>query len=643
MPYLQIYVGEASYHGSEALTYASSTEVGIGTLVAVPLRNKLVVGVVAREVTKPLFPVKKIESVSDITPLPKQLLQLLEWIIDYYPAPLGIITQLFLPRSLPKKPEQAATSPNPPNSALPSLTSDQTNALQHITQPGLHLLHGQTGSGKTRVYIELAKRQRDKGKSTLLLSPEIGLTSQLVSDFRSVFGDALVELWHSDLTETVKQKTWARIATTSEPIIVIGARSALFTPIKNLGLVVVDESHETTYKQDQAPYYHANTIAARLAALHQAILVLGSATPSVSDYFIAQAKNRPIIQMRHTASQTNMADSQVKIVDLRDKQAFTKSRCISDTLINAIQATLDRQEQTLLFLNRRGTARLIFCDQCTWQALCPHCDVALVYHGDSHKVRCHTCGYHTKAPMSCPLCNNPSIIFSSIGTKALEDEVNRIFPEAITKRFDSDNKRAEKIENIYKSVREGGVNILVGTQTIAKGLDLPHLSLVGVMTADNGLSFPDFSAQERTFQLLSQVLGRVGRGHRSSMAIVQTYNPENPILQAALKKDWYNFYNNEINERCDFLFPPFCYILKLTCKRQTAENAKRAASRLAQIIAHTYKGIVLEGPTPSFREKIGGKYQWQIVIKAKQRRLLLDIVADLPSQWSYDIDPINLL
>jgi primosomal protein N' (replication factor Y) len=448
---------------------------------------------------------------------------------------------------------------------------------------------------------------------------------------------------HSGLTEAQRERTWQYLLEQPEPMVVIGARSALFSPVRTLGLIVIDESHETAYKQDQAPYYHAANVAAKLAELHKATLVLGSATPLVTDYAIATAKQRPIVRMTHTAAQTDDTQKTVKVVDLRERSNFTKSPYLSSELVGAIRTTLQKGEQALLFLNRRGTARVVMCQDCGWQALCPHCDLPLVYHGDEHLMRCHSCEFKAPAPTSCPSCRGTAVIFKSIGTKAVTDEAQRLFPEARVQRFDTDNKKSERIEQHYDAVRAGSVDILIGTQTLAKGLDLPKLSLVGVIIADTSLYFPDFSAQERTYQLLGQVLGRIGRGHRASTAVIQTYAPDSALLQSVITKDWDTFYSRELTERRQFLFPPYVYLLKLACARASSKAAQTAAETFIRTIQQEVRGIAVEGPTPSFHEKVQNKYVWQVIVKAKRRSQLLEVIGRLPSGWSYDIDPMNLL
>lgn len=525
---------------------------------------------------------------------------------------------------------------------LPPLTNEQTFAVESVNSPGMYLLHGDTGTGKTRVYIELARRAVSHNRSAIILTPEIGLTSQLEQDFGGIFGNRIFTL-HSQLKESERRKIWGSILASHEPVIVIGPRSALFAPVRDIGLIVIDESHETAYKQDQAPYYHATRVASKLANLHGAMIVLGSATPLVTDYYMAQQKQRPIIKMtKNAVTSQNLARS-LEVVDLRDHKNQTRKPYISDQLIEAIAERLSNKEQTLLFLNRRGTARVVMCSRCGWQALCPKCDLTLTYHGDTHIIRCHSCGYRTSLPNSCPQCQNSEIVLKSIGTKAIASEIESLFPEAHIMRFDTDNKKTERIEQHYKDIRAGKVDILIGTQTLAKGLDLPNLGLVGVIIADTSLYFPDFSAQERTYELLYQVIGRVGRGHRKSSAIVQTYLPENRIIKEVVTNDWQSFYEHEIEERSQFLFPPFCHLLKLSCRRATSQAAQTSAQKLSDQLRASNLRLIVEGPSPCFHERMDNRYCWQVVIKSKARNELLKVINNLPSGWSYDIDPMNLL
>lgn len=642
MWYVEVLVADAAYHKDEALTYGSAARLAAGSVVLVPLQKKQVLGIVTKLVGKPAFAVKEVLEAPKIPALPDTQLKLIDWLREYYPAPLGNIVQLFLPDTVTATiaPKEDASAPTP-QIQLPALTQDQKAALQQIGPNGMHILHGATGSGKTRVYVELAHRQLAQGRSSIVLTPEIGLTSQLAATFQQAFADQVVVM-HSGLTESARRATWQKVLASQKPLIIVGARSAIFAPVHTVGLIVIDEAHETAYKQDQAPYYQTSAVAAKLAELHKATLVLGSATPLIRDYYVARAKKRPIIRMTQVAAGQPEHDQEVKIIDLKDRNQFGKSAHLSKALIEAMQDRLKNNEQSLLFLNRRGTARVVFCETCGWQALCPHCDLPLVYHGDNHTMRCHSCSHRTASLASCPSCKSSNIVFRSIGTKAIAEEVKKMFPQARVMRFDTDNKKSERLEAHYEAVRSGQVDIIVGTQTLAKGLDLPKLSLVGVVIADTSLYFPDFSAQERTYQLLSQVLGRIGRGHTKGTAIIQTYAPESTLLQAIVEKEWDNFYNSELTERRKFLFPPFCYLLKLSCKRASDASAQKAAQQLATVLRNTHK-VIVEGPAPSLHGKVQNKFIWQLIVKSKARSQLISIIKNLPSGWSYDIDPMNLL
>lgn len=631
------------YQKHEPLTYSSSKPLSPGTIVSVPLQKIDVLGIVLRKVAKPTFACKSVAGFPDMPPLPQTSLQLIQWLRAYYPAPIGPLAQLFLPSNIAQP--KAQSDYVPITKATIDLNAEQTKALHAITDSGTYLLHGRTGSGKTRLYAALAQQQMAQGRSVLVLSPEISLTPQLVENLEKLLGVPAITL-HSKLTIKQRNEAWSAIAQSTGPLLIIGPRSALFAPIRNVGLIVLDEVHEPAYKQEQQPYYYAPRVAAKLAQLHRSILLLASATPPVAEYYLATQKKRPILTLSSLATGQSATITK-HIIDIKDRANFTqKSPHLSDQLISALQAALERGEQSLLYLNRRGTARLCLCQHCGWQALCPHCDIPLTYHGDSHSLVCHTCGIRETSPTVCPVCQHTNIVLRTAGTKAIVEEVTKLFPEARIQRFDTDNLKAERFESHYERVRKGEVDILVGTQLLAKGLDLPKLTTLGIVLADSSLNIPDFTAQERTYQLLQQVLGRVGRGHTThATAVIQTYNPDNVTLQAALNNDWGAFYAREIAERQQYNFPPFSHLLKLVCRRKSSKSAEQAAHTLAQDLAMKFgAGLQIDGPSPAFHEKFQNYYQWQLVLRAHNRGTLLEVLEHIPSSgWSYDIDPVNLL
>lgn len=643
MYFYEVFVSSQRYHGSGALTYGSDDGLARGQVVTVPLGKSTVPAIVSSEVEKPAFLTKHVSSATVAQLLPEELLQLHDWLRSYYPAPLGFITQLFLPSSLTVKPRvRKMSSVITQRVSTPPLTAEQEGVIATITdKTGSYLLHGDTGSGKTRVYIELAERVLAAGRSVSILTPEIGLTPQLIKSFEEIFPGA-VRVIHSHQTTAERRNSWLDILAAEKPQIIIGPRSALFAPVKNVGLVVVDEAHDGAYKQEQMPYYQATRVAAKLADLHQASLILGTATPLVHDYYAFTAKNRPILRMTELAS-GGKHKTQVKIIDLKDRTHFTRSPWLSIDLLKAIENALHNNGQSLVFLNRRGTARLVLCKTCGWQAACPRCDLPLTFHGDHFHLRCHTCGYTEKPQSACPTCSSTDIQFKSIGTKTIMEEITRLFPGARIKRFDSDTTKSDRLEAHYEAIKAGEVDVLVGTQMLSKGLDLPRLKVVGVVLADTGLYFPDYTAEERTYQMLRQVIGRVGRGHQESEVIIQTYYPESPTIQSVVENDYTRFYQTQLQERELYRFPPFYFVLKVQVERATSASASKAVHDLAEQILKSGRSVEITGPSPSFIEKQHNKYRWQLIIKSKQRTELISIIQKLPKNCTYDIDPTNLL
>lgn len=625
-----------------AFTYESTAELKVGTLVKIPVGKKNFTAVVVKKLSqKPSFNTKPIGPILANSPLPKPLITLALWLSDYYATHFGTVLQTLLPSGLEKrrKPQKKAIHPSRDRVKF-VLNSSQKSALNSINSAKNEtiLLHGVTGSGKTQVYIEAVRKQIEAGKSAIILVPEISLTPQLVAEFSNHFENLIVT--HSAMGEAARHLAWIEALDSTKPTVVIGPRSALFLPLSNIGLIVIDECHEPSYKQDMSPKYSTLRAASVLAKSHSANLVLGSATPSVSDYYLATATNKPVAHMPKPISGESKV--QVVSVDLKKKENFKKHRFISDELIGAINEALTQKKQILLFHNRRGTAPTTICSECGWTADCPDCFLPLTLHADKHKLICHLCGKNQPISTNCPVCHEPTILFKGIGTKMIETEVSRLFPKAKIARFDADTKKEDALHNRYNELYSGEIDIIIGTQILAKGLDLPNLELVGVIQADSGLMIPDFSSNERVFQLIYQVMGRVGRAKGTGKVVVQSFHPDHPTIKQGTDRDFESFYAEEIARREQTKLPPFTYLLKLVCSYKTEKAAISSSQKLANTLRQN-KLVRVLGPTPAFYERLGGNYRWQIIVKSKKRDQLTQIAKNLPQKWQFDLDPISLL
>lgn len=635
---------------TEVLTYSSSVPLKIGQLVRIEVGSRQLTGVVMENVAKPAFTVKQITGVLYDKPLPEPLIATAKWISDYYQTHLATVWQTVLPRGIEKKRHQKRAKPllSPhflsDHDTKKTLSIEQELALQTIItmQPGTALLHGVTGSGKTLVYIELVKHMEESGHSSIILVPEIALTSQLVTAFAAHFNT--IVLTHSRQTEAERHAVWQQVLMSNKPIVVIGPRSALFMPINDLGLIVVDECHEPSFKQEQAPRYSALRTGAILSGRHHAKLVLGSATPSVADYYLAKKAKRPIITMSRPA-RSNAVKPEVQLVDMTHRPNMTRHSFLSNQLLKSLETAFLSDGQALIFHNRRGTASTTLCEQCGWQADCPRCFLPLTLHGDQYQLRCHICGFQDRVPTSCPECQHADIIHKGIGTKRIEAELRRLFPSKTIARFDADTAIDQAVDRRYDELKRGKIDLIIGTQVIAKGLDLPHLRTVGVVQADAGLVLPDFAASERTFQLLAQVVGRVGRSHHSTNVIVQTYQPTHPAIQDGLSQNYMNFYQRTINHRQIGNFPPFRHLLKLTCTYKTEATSIKNSQKLAKILHQCAPATVeILGPAPAFYERVRDSYRWQLLLKSPRRTDLVDLLKHIPPvYWQAELDPISLL
>lgn len=630
---------------SPTLTYHSEQELVVGQFITISVGKKAMTGLVIRSVSPPHYTTKPISELLDIPPLPIQLVATALWMSDYYATHLATVLQTVLPRGMTKKRRERVQTTSVPqrNRTTIVFNKSQTNALQKLDAmpSGTALLRGITGSGKTAVYIEMARRTLAAGRSVIILVPEIALTSQLLSEVTQHFPDTLVT--HSRQTEAERHQTWLHITKQAKPSIVIGPRSALFLPLASLGLIVIDEAHEPSFKQDQSPRYSALRVASILAGQHGAKVIQGTATPLASEYYLAEQNNRPIITMLERARKDTKPPS-VSLVDMTKRGNFSTHRLFSNDLLVAMREAIESGQQVLIFHNRRGSASTTLCEQCGWSAICPRCFVPFTLHADKHLLQCHICGNKERVPTSCPECHSTEIKHKGIGTKLIEAELNKLFPKAAIARFDGDAANDATVEQRYQELYDGKIQIIIGTQVVAKGLDLPHLTVVGVVQADAGLSLPDYMASERTFQLLAQVIGRVGRTSVSTKVIVQSYQPTAPAVQLGLTQDFEQFYHYTIAERQRALFPPYRFLLKLTCVYKTEAAAVRNAKKLADILRQAHPNVQVLGPTPAFYERQHDTYRWQLVVKASKRAYLLDVLQSVPpTHWQTDLDPLSLL
>lgn len=653
MFYYEVLLADNTYRSGAPLTYSSNDSLPVMSVVTVPLRARAATGFVVGEVDKPAFAVKPVKSSLSNKPLPYHCLQLAQWIAEYYASSLGETLRQFAPSKPAIRKIKAETIQTLDQTGLVQLelqtplTAEQKRALKQIKGMASTtvLLHGETGSGKTRVYLELAGDSLAAGKSVIILTPEISLTTQLAAAAKAYL-DKTPLILHSQLSAAKRKQIWLKILESDEPQVIVGPRSALFAPLAGVGLIIVDEAHEPAYKQEQSPKYNALRVASQLGSLTGAKVILGTATPLISDYYLAEQRSA-VVRMSQPALGGRPAAVKTEIIDLKDRKNFGSNPYLSRRLVEDINTALSAKKQVMVYLNRRGSARVILCKVCGWQYLCPNCDVSLVYHADEHLAKCHICGYSHTPPAACLKCSNPDIIYKTIGTKALADQVERLFPDRVVKRFDSDNAPAEQLNEVYGELLSGKVDILVGTQLLAKGLDLPRLGLVGVVSAESSLTLPDYTAEERTFQLLYQVIGRVGRGHSSGQVVIQTYEPDSIVIKSAAARDFKAFYDHSLVERQTFRFPPFSYLMKLTCRRATLSGAQRASDRLKTILqgstSQNRLAVEIIGPTPSFYARRGKYYYYQLVAKSKDRDHLVQLAKIIPADWQIDLDPADLL
>jgi primosomal protein N' (replication factor Y) len=543
-----------------------------------------------------------------------------------------------------------------PSTAL-ELNSGQKQALEVVLQSIKDrdsrpiLLHGITGSGKTEVYLQAIALCLSQGLSALVLVPEISLTPQTVEHFKMRFQAELIAVLHSHLSAGERHDEWHNL-NSGRARVAIGARSAVFAPVQRLGLIVVDEEHETSYKQEEAPRYHARDLAVVRAKLDRCAILLGSATPSLESYQNAITGKYRLVHLISRVDDRQLPF--IRVVDMRKEYLKQKHvPLISSSLANAIEMRLARKEQTILFLNRRGFATSLVCNQCGFVCECPNCSVALTFHLGENRLKCHLCGHIALAPRKCPKCSDPSIRYAGYGTEKVEGAVQKLFPSAAVARMDADSMtKKDAYRAVLHAFRIGKIDILVGTQMIAKGLDFPNVTLVGIINADVGLHMPDFRAGERTFQLLTQVAGRAGRGDMAGEVYVQSSTPFSPSIQFARHHNFEGFWEQEIEfrERCEY--PPFLHLLMVHIRSEHQRRAEFTAETIHRRLSEKLEeGVILHPVVPAPIERSKGYYRFQILLRTKSIRRLSKNVRSIVDKLTFpddvhvsvDVDPYQVL
>jgi len=645
---------------SRTFVYKIGEPVEIGCRVTVPFRKRDMEGFVVGVRNEGLddIEIHPITNIIDQAPLLRpEVFRLCRWISEYYVSPLGEVLKSALPPGISQK--HLGKPVGPVGEALRrpplQLTSDQSLAFEAIRNThGFHtlLLHGVTGSGKTEVYMRAAEHFMAAGKSSLILIPEIALTPQLTDRFSERFPRRIAIL-HSSLTKRQRIDEWLRIYA-GEASIVIGTRSAVFAPLENLGLIVVDEEHETTYKQDEVPRYNARDTAVMRAKLAHAVVVLGSATPSMESFHNAESG-----KYRHLSLTTRVEDRalpDVEIVNMREEYAAEGKQVVfSRRLLQAIAARLERDEQTMILLNRRGYAAFLLCRRCGYNFQCNACSVAMTYHRSIDKLLCHYCGLARRPPARCPECDSEYIYYVGEGTERLEHDLTKLYPDARIGRVDRDTMRhIRDFERVLGGFRDGEIDVLVGTQMIAKGHDFPRVTLVGVIGADAPLAFPDFRAAERTFQLLTQVAGRSGRGDQKGEVVIQSYFPDHYTFQLAVTQRFEDFYARESRYRKAMFYPPFTALAGLVVMDRDPSRAATLARTVGEFLDSVRTNAIrILGPAPAPLEKIKRVHRHQLLIKSASRSALHLMLNRLeryieekkigPTRVIIDVDPVSLL
>lgn len=597
--------------------------------------------------------IKPIKRILDKEPLfGPELIDIAKWISHYYLCTLGEAVFTMLP-SARRETSAGGFSLEEEFSAGKkiNLSEEQMKSVNDILSDSsssnlFHYLYGPTGTGKTEVFLQLAEKNLEKGKGVIYLVPEIALTGQVAKSIIERFGNTAAII-HSGLTPSQKLTQWNKIMH-KEARVIVGARSAVFAPVPDLGLIIIDEEHDGSYKSNTTPRYHARQVAMHRCSTLQIPLVMGSATPSVEAWHLMKTNKIK----RHTLTK-RLAGGLMPLINIIDLNYFPNDNCISQPLEDEIKKTISKGHQVILFLNRRGFTHFFRCSSCGFELVCKNCSVPMTYHKNENRLRCHYCGWSSIPPESCPQCGSVDIGSSGFGTEYIESETRAKFPNARVLRLDTDSvKKKEELLNKLEEFKNGDYDILLGTQMVAKGLNFPKLELVGVILADAGLHLPDFRAGERTFSLITQVAGRAGRYFPDGKVFVQTYSPSREPVYFACKNQIEDFYNYELSQREMLEFPPFSRLIRLVFRSYDKKAAFETALNAAQILKESApKQAEIIGPAECPIEKLNDNYRYQILLKGKSinplqvmaRKLLYEYTHDQKVYIEYDIDPVSLL
>ncbi|MCC6643381.1 primosomal protein N' [Candidatus Peregrinibacteria bacterium] len=673
--YAEILFPRKIFDQQTTLTYSipKDAEIRTGLMAEVNLRGKTTRGLIWKiHDQEPKFKTKPLEKIlhGSISLSPTQL-KLLEFISEYYFCPAYKALKLFFPaiffsrkKGLTLEPLESVRQTAPLKELFP-LTEDQKKALEQINNSAKNtiLLHGITGSGKTEIYRRLTLPLVENGQQVLILVPEISLTPQTVQNFQKQFGKNIAII-HSRLTPKKKLDYLAGIYQQKYQI-VIGSRSAIFSPFQKLGLIIIDEEHEDSYKQDQAPRYHARDLAEKILQLENnphLKLILGSATPSIETFFQAEQKNYQLVELPKRLPIEEKAHPlpTIHLIDLREELKKKNLSIFSELLQVKMTERLQKKEQIIIFLNRRGAASALLCRDCGHTETCPDCEVSLTYHNrlniegsylPAERLICHQCGKIYRLPTNCSNCQGTRIKYIGLGTQKIEEELQKLFPAAKILRADRDTtKTQDDFENLYQTFRDSQADILIGTQMIGKGLHLPNVTLVGIVLADTSLTIPDFRSAEKTFQLLTQVSGRSGRS-KPGEVVIQTYSPENYAIQNTLKQDFHNFYQTEIQERQHHGLPPFQKLIKLTIEDEDKEKAFLISHQLHQDLEKfleqdQQQNVSSINVYPALIPRLKKKFRWQILISGTNPRKFFQqfcLAKPFKNDIKIDVDPLNTI